>query len=402
MMSRLVTGPRLLLAMLLVAAAIAIVVATRTPPVPVEVGAVVRGPLAVTIDELGETRVSDLYVVSTPTAGRVTRVNLKPGAPVLPNVTILARVQPIQPEPIDARNLARSRAEVEALQAQLSAATARIRELRAEQLLAERELERTSALVRRKFVSRSTLDRAQSARDRARAATLEAVRTADATAHSLDAARANLLVPGSVAGGRGSVPVTSPVPGVLLRVPQESERVVPAGTPLAEVGDPDRLELVTDLLSADAVRVEVGDSVLIEEWGGDRPLLGRVRLVEPFGFTKISALGVEEQRVNVVIDFIAPRDAWRRLGHGYRATVRIIIDQAGRVLKIPISALFRAAGKWSVYVMDSDGRARLRSVQIGRMNDDEAEVLTGLAERQKIILHPSDKVEDGIRVEPRD
>lgn len=402
MTAKLLTGPRLLLAMLLLVATIAIAVATRTPPVPVEVGSVARGPIDVTIDELGETRVSDLYIVSTPTAGRITRVNLKPGAAIVPNLTVIARVQPVQPEPIDARTVARSRAEVEALQAQTSAAAARIREARTEQSLAEREFDRTLALVRRKFVSRTALDRAQSARDRARAATQEAIRTADATAHSLDAARANLLVSGSASGGRGSVPVTSPVPGVLLRVPQESERVVPAGTPLAEVGDPDRLELVTDLLSVDAVRVEVGDRVLIEEWGGDRPLLGRVRLVEPFGFTKISALGVEEQRVNVVIDFVAPRDAWRRLGHGYRATVRIIVDRAEGVRKIPISALFRSAGKWSVFVVGPDGRARRRTVGIGRMNDDEAEVIAGLQVKEKVILHPSDKVEDGVRVKARD
>jgi HlyD family secretion protein len=189
---------------------------------------------------------------------------------------------------------------------------------------------------------------------------------------------------------------------VLLRVPQESERVVPAGTPLAEVGDPDRLEFVTDLLTADAVRVEPGDRVLIEDWGGDRPLPGRVRLVEPFGFTKISALGVEEQRVNVVIDFTAPRDAWRRLGHGYRATVRIIVDRVDRALKIPISALFRSSGRWAVFTVDVDGSARLRTVGIGRMNDDEAEVVDGLQGREKVILHPSDKVEDGVKVKARD
>jgi HlyD family secretion protein len=370
--------------------------------VPVELAPVARGPLDVTIDELGETRVSDLYVVSTPTAGRVTRVSLKPGAPVIPNVTVLARVQPVNPEPIDARSVARSRAQVEALQAQLSAATSRIGEARADQSLAEREFDRTLALVRRKFVSRSTLDRAQSARDRARAAVQEARRTAEAIGHELEAARASLMAPGTAGGGRGSVPVTSPVPGVLLRVPPESERVAPAGTPLAEVGDPDRLEFVTDLLSADAVRVEPGDRVLIEDWGGDRPLPGRVRLVEPFGFTKISALGVEEQRVNVVIDFTAPRDAWRRLGHGYRATVRIIVDRVDRALKIPISALFRSSGRWAVFTVDEDGSARLRTVGIGRMNDDEAEVVDGLQGREKVILHPSDKVEDGVKVKARD
>jgi HlyD family secretion protein len=227
------------------------------------------------------------------------------------------------------------------------------------------------------------------------------VETADATAHSLEAARANLLVASSASGGKGSIPVTSPVGGFILRVPQESERVVVAGTPLVELGDPTQLELVTDLLSADAVKVEPGDPVMIEDWGGDRPLAGKVRLVEPFGFTKISALGVEEQRVNVVIDFVAPREAWRRLGHGYRATVRIVVDRTERAVKLPISALFRSDGKWSVFTVDDQERARLRRVRVGRMNDEQAEILSDLKVAESVILHPSDKVQDGVRVKKR-
>jgi HlyD family secretion protein len=402
MNGKLFTGPRILLALLLAAAVIAIIVTMRAPAVPVEVGAVVQGPLSISIDELGETRVRDLYVVSAPSTGRLTRVPLKPGMAVVPNTTLLARIQPVQPDPIDARTFARNKAEVESLQAQLAAANARIRELRAERALAERELARASALVRRGFLSQANLDRAQAARDRNRAATSEAIQTADATAHSLDAARASLLVSSSADGGKGSIPVTSPVAGFILRVDQESERVVIAGTPLVEIGDPEQLELVTDLLSADAVKVEAGDPVMIEDWGGDRPLPGKVRLVEPFGFTKISALGVEEQRVNVIIDFVAPREAWKRLGHGYRATVRIIVDRASRTVKLPISALFRAGAKWSVFTIDDGGRARLRHVQIGRMNDEEAELLKGLKVGEAVILHPGDKVEDGVRVKERD
>jgi HlyD family secretion protein len=184
----------------------------------------------------------------------------------------------------------------------------------------------------------------------------------------------------------------------VLRVPQESERVVVAGTPLVEVGDPERLEIVTDLLSADAVRVRPGAEVLIEDWGGDRALKGRVRLVEPYGFTKISALGVEEQRVNVVIDFAEPREAFRRLGHGYRATVRIVVSASPEVLKVPISALFRTGRQWSVFLIDADGKARLRPIQVGRMNDEEAEVIRGIGLGDEVILHPGDKVADGVRV----
>jgi HlyD family secretion protein len=196
--------------------------------------------------------------------------------------------------------------------------------------------------------------------------------------------------------------VTSPVSGYVLRVPQESERIVIAGTPLVEIGDPERLEMVTDLLSADAVRVRPGAPVLIEEWGGEQPLHGRVRLVEPLGFLKISALGVEEQRVNVVIDFLEPRQAWSRLGHGYRATVRIAVWSTRDAVRVPVSALFRSGRQWSVFAIDSEARARLRRVEVGPMNDEVAVVRRGLRAGDRVIVHPSDRVSEGVRVRERD
>lgn len=397
---RLVTGPRILLGLLIAVAITAVIVAIRPPAVSVETAPVSRGRLIVTIDELGETRVSDLYVVSAPTTGRLTRVSLKPGDPVLANDTVIARIQPLQPDPIDARSFARTKAEVESLRAQLSAARSRIAELRAHQALAERELARATELAQRGFVSRANLDRARAARDGNRAAVAEATQAAEATAHSLDAARANLLTAGTQ-GGSGSVVVRSPVGGFVMRVPQESERVVVAGTPLVEVGDPNGLEVVTDLLSADAVRIRPGSEVVLQDWGGDVPLHGRVRRIEPFGFTKISALGVEEQRVNVVIDLTDPRAVWERIGHGYRTTVKIVVDSIADTLKVPIGALFRAKGQWSLFVVEKNGRARLRRVKVGRMNDEEAQLLSGLREGERVILHPSDKIEDGGRVKER-
>lgn len=402
MKRKLLTGPRILLGVLLIVVATAVVVALRDPPVSVELGRVSRGPLIVTIDDLGETRVRDLYVVSAPITGQLLRVPLKPGDPVVPRDTVLARIQPVDPGPIDARTYAQTLASIRALQAQASAARARVSEATAELALADREYSRLAALAARGFVSQSSLDRARASRDRSRAAVVEARQSAAAADANLEAERAGLLVSGSRNSGRGAVTVTSPVPGFVLRVPQESERVVVAGTSLVEVGDPDRLEIVTDLLSADAVRIEPGAQVLVEDWGGERPLKGRVRLVEPFGFTKISALGVEEQRVNVVVDFAEPREAWRRLGHGYRATVRIVVWSAPRVLKIPISALFRSGTTWSVFVVREDGHARLVTVAIGRMNDEEAEIRGGLGEGDRVVLHPSDRVEDGVRVKERD
>ena len=401
MMRKYLTGPRILLALLVAAVAIAVIVALREPAVGVEIARAERGQLVVTIDDLGETRVTDLYVVSAPITGQLLRVPLKPGAQVVPKSTVLGRIQPVEPSPLDARAYAQASAEIRSLQAQLAAARSRVSEARAEQLLADREFGRASDLARRGFVSQANVDRARMARDRGRAAVAEASQTVQATAQSLQAARASLLVAGTRSKGVGAVDVTSPVGGFVLKVPQESERVVIAGTPLVEVGDPDRLEIVTDLLSADAVRVRPGTDVLIDDWGGDRPLKGRVRLVEPFGFTKISALGVEEQRVNVVIDFAEPREAWRRLGHGYRATVRIVTSAASNVLKVPISALFRTGGDWSVFLIDGRDRARLRLVKVGRMNDEEAEILSGLAADEAVIIHPSDKVQDGVRVSER-
>lgn len=396
------TGPRILLALLVAAVAIAVFVALREPAVNVEIGQAQRGTLVVTIDDLGETRVTNLYVVSAPITGQLLRVPLKPGAQVVPRSTVLGRIQPVEPSPLDARAYAQAVAEIRSLQSQLSAAQSRVSQSRAEQILAEREFTRASDLAGRGFVSRANVDRARAARDRSRAAFSEANQTVAATAQSLQAARSSLLVAGTKAKGAGAVDVTSPVAGFILRVPQESERVVVAGTPLVEVGDPDRLEIVTDLLSADAVRVRPGADVLIEDWGGERPLKGRVRLVEPYGFTKISSLGVEEQRVNVVIDFAEPREAWLRLGHGYRATVRIVTSAAPNVLRVPISAIFRTGREWSVFVIDSGGRARLKMVNAGRMNDEEAEIVSGLAVGERVILHPSDKVEDGVRVRERD
>lgn len=402
MRGRIVTGPRILLALLILAIAGAVVVALRKPPVPVDIGEVSRGPMTVTIDDLGETRVRDLYVVSAPVTGQLLRVPLKPGMAVVPGRTVLTRIQPMQPAPLDARSYAQAQAEVRSLEDRLSAQRARVQELRAELTLAEREFVRTSDLAKRGFVSKASLDRARSARDRGRAAVAEAGRSAEATAHDLESARAALLVAGTPATGAGAVSVTSPVGGYILRVPQESERAVVAGTPLVEIGDPKDLEIVTDLLSSDAVRVKPSAAVSIEGWGGERPLSGRVRLVEPYAFTKISALGVEEQRVNVVIDFAEPLEAIQRLGHGYRATVRIVTWSAPDVLRVPISALFRSGGAWRVFTVDTHSRARLRTVAVSHMNDEWAEVLSGLSPGDKVLLHPSDKVHEEVRVEQRE
>jgi HlyD family secretion protein len=196
------------------------------------------------------------------------------------------------------------------------------------------------------------------------------------------------------------VDVYSPVSGSVLRVLQESEAVVASGAPLIEIGNPEDMEIVVDLLSTDAVRVQAGQRVLIEAWGGGAPLNGTVRRVEPFGFTKVSALGIEEQRVNVVIDFTDPRERWARLGHGYRVEPRIILASADQVLKVPQAALFREQGEWAVFV-DDGGQAVLRKVELGLENGLEAQVTKGLAAGEKVVLQPGGRITEGVALKPR-
>lgn len=402
MKPRRITGPRLLLGLLLLVVAVAVFFALRTPSVEVEFAEVRHGPLVVTVDDLGETRVRDLFVVSAPITGQLLRVPLKPGDPVVPGKTVLAHIQPVQPDPLDPRSYAQALAAVRSASATLQAARARIAEANAARTLADRDYDRANQLSGRGFVSRARVDEARAARDRSRAAVGVAGQSAAAAEADLAGARAALMRSSTRPGDARSVAVTSPVRGFVLSVPQESERVVAAGTPLVQIGDPERLEVVTDLLTADAVRVLPGADVFIEDWGGERPLKGRVRLVEPFGFAKISALGVEEQRVNVVIDLAEPREVWQRLGHGFRATVRIVVSSVPDAVQVPISALVRQGEGWSVFAVDSVGRAHQVAVDLGPMNDRAAAVRSGLRVGQQVIVHPSDRVGEGVRVTTRD
>lgn len=399
MTRKLFTGPRLIGAMIAVVLAIAVYVATRTPAIEVEVAEVTRGPMSTSVDDLAETRVRDLYLVSAPVAGELLRVPLKPGARVVAGETLLARIRPAAPGALDARTLAQAEANVRALDAQAGAAAAELDAAFAALDLAERQLARVAALRQKGFVAQAALDTARAERDRVRAVARSARERVTAARRSVDAARAALIVPGDGGGGRGLVEVRAPVSGHVLTVPQESMRVVAAGTPLVTVGDPANLELVTDLLSADAVQVRPGAAVSIEDWGGARPLAGKVRLVEPYGFLKVSALGVEEQRVNVVIDFAEPATAWAQLGHGFRATVRISTWTAPDAVRVPISALFRAGNGWRLFRV-RDGRAEPAAVQVGRMSDEWAQLLGGVGPGERVILHPGDAIEPGTRVRP--
>jgi HlyD family secretion protein len=255
-------------------------------------------------------------------------------------------------------------------------------------------------VFKRGFATRAALDRAMAALAQAQASLAEAIRATDAARHDRDAARARLISPTSGRSSAKFLEVRAPISGTVMRLPRESEANVAAGSPLIELGDPRNLEIVTDLLSADAVRIKPGASVSIENWGDSKPLHGKVRRIEPFGFTKISALGVEEQRVNVIIDITDPSALWARLGHGYRVIVRIAEWESPDSLQVPVSALFRDKGAWAVFVAEG-GKARLAPVRIGRMNDETAEVLEGVESGKTVILHPSEKISDGTLIKER-
>jgi HlyD family secretion protein len=333
------------------------------------------------------------------------RIALEPGDTVVAGTTVTARIEPSDPSFLDVRSEAEARAAVQAATAAQKLALASVRRAEAELDFAQAERARYRGLAERNTVSANDLDAAER-RARTASASLEEARAALRVRESeLSQARARLMSPGIAQRRRGSgcdcVEVISPVSGSVLRVLQESEAVVASGTPLIEVGDPAQLEIVVDLLSTDAVRVQPGQRVLIEAWGGGEPLSGEVRRVEPFGFTKVSALGIEEQRVNVIVDFTDPPERWRRLGHGYRVEPRIILAAAGDALKVPRAALFRDGDNWAVFVRDS-GRARLRHVELGLENGLEAEIRKGLAAGDEVVLQPGDRVSDGTRVRSRE
>ncbi len=383
----------------------ALVYAFWPEPVPVDLAAVSRGPMMVTIDEEGETRVAEVYVVSAPLSGRIDRIEAQVGDAVIAGVTVLATLQESEPALLDLRSRRQAEAAVGAAEAAYALAEAERDRARAELDYAEAEWGRAQALAERGTIAQAALDRARLERRTQEAVLATALAALRVRESELDNARAELIDPGASAfdqpaGSTCCIPVLAPVDGAVLRVLRKSEGVVVSGEPLMEIGDPRDLEVVTDLLSGDAVKVEPGARVLIEDWGGEGVLEGTVRRVEPYGFTKVSALGIEEQRVNVVIDLADPPERWHALGHGYRVEARIVVWHADSVLGLPLGALFRRGEAWAVFVAEG-GRATLRTVALGHLNRARAEVLDGLVEGEMVVLHPSDRVADGTRITER-
>lgn len=385
-----------LLGLVLLTAAIGIVLALRPRPVAVDVATAARGPLVVAIEETGVTRVKDRYVVSAPVAGTLSRQLLEPGDPIAEG-QVVAEIAPLPPPLLDARTRSEAQARLSAELSALGQAEALQGRAGAAEALARDELVRARSLAAGGSVPAQQLERAEfEARMRAEELS-SAVFGAKVAAEQVRVARAALAPEG---GARGRhVDVLAPASGRVLRVLQRSQGVVQAGTPLLEVGNPEALELVVDLLTTDAVRVAPGTPLTIQGWGGDRALAARVRRVEPSAFTKLSALGVEEQRVNVVAAFTERGEDRAALGDGFRIEARLVLWRGDDVLKVPHGAVFRRGDGWAVFRV-AGGRARLTPVQVGHRGDAEVEVPSGLEAGAAVVVHPGDRVKDGVRVEP--
>lgn len=371
---------------------LALSLGTCRSELPVEVSEVRLDTLRVLVEEEGRTRARDRYVVAAPVTGRLQRIDMREGDAVGAG-EVLAR---LTPAPEDARARAVTQAQVDAAEARRTQLAAEAERAMAAAAQARREAERREELAAAGALSPEQMEQA-----RLQAST--ATRAAEASASAVDAAAADVramrasLQGSDPSGGGPAVPVTAPSAGRVLRVLEESERVVPAGTPLLEIAGASGLEVVVDVLSADAVRITSGDPVLVNEWGGDRTLHGRVRLVEPAAFTEVSALGVEEQRVNVIVDLV---DLPAGLGAGFRVEAAVVVWEGVDVLTVPTSSLFQRDGAWHLFALEG-GRARLRRLELGQRSADAAQVLDGVEVGEEVILFPSSDVRDGVRVTRR-
>jgi HlyD family secretion protein len=361
-------------------------------PIEVETEVIARRALAETVEEDGTSRIREVYHISAPLSGQLIRVPLHAGDPVASGQTI-ASIQPAGPGLLDARSRRIAQAAVEAAQAAVALAEANLEQAREQSSFAQAELERTSSLAERGLVS---LQVAQKAGLDAVTASKN-IDVAEATLtmrqQELESARAALIEGESDGQGACCAEVHSPIDGRVLSVQTESAQVVQAGTPLMDLGNPADLEVEVDVLSSDAVRISEGADASIEDWGGS-PLKARVRRIDPIAITKVSALGIEEQRTSVVLDLLDPPEQRTRLGHGFRVTARIVVWHGKDLVAVPMAALFRRGRDWAVYVV-KDGAAHERNIGIGHRNTEYAEVTTGLAPGEIVVLHPSDSLSDG-------
>lgn len=374
-----------------------IVVGLWPKPQPVEIATAVRGPLRVTVNEEGMTRLKHRYTVSSPVAGLLKRIDLKPGMEIEAGKTVLAVLDTRAADLLDARTQAQAEAQVQAAEAALAQVTAQQRSAAAAAALARKNFERIQKLHTAGSVSQQEFDAAELSNTRAAQDERAAGFALQVAEYELKQARALLARGLADASSNEPLVITAPISGKILKVFQESERVVSAGFPLLEVGDTADIEARIEVLSRDAVVIKPGAEVTLHKWGGDQPLRGTVRVVEPAAFTKISALGVEEQRVYVMVDLLALPEERSALGDSYRVEADIVVWSGESVLKVPAGALFQRGHEWLTYVVEG-GRARLRPVSVGPGNGLETEVTGGIAEGDRVVVYPGDALTDGKRV----
>lgn len=383
-------------ALVLVAMAAALAWALREPAAEVETATVSRAPLSVTLDQEGRTHIEDRYVVSAPVAGFARRVDLDPGDHLAAGDTLVV-LEPLAPVALDPRSVAEARADLTRAQADEQSARADGQAAAAAAERAQQRYDRLARAVTAGAVTQDDVDAAAAELRAATAAARAAAFRAELARAGVEAARARLDVRGGTRSDESSVPVLAPVSACVLSVAHESEGVVQAGEALLELGCRESLEIHADVLSADAVSLRPGQGALIEEWGGPGALHGRIRRVEPRAVTKVSALGVEEQRVWVVLDLVDPPEAWQSLGDGYRVMVRFELWTGADVLQVPAAATFELDGKTRVFVLGPDGRLELRDVSVGHRNAAAAEILDGLEEGEEVVAHPRRELAAGQR-----
>jgi len=386
-------------------AAIALVIAVglffgfRPQPVAVDVGMASRGPLRVSVEQEGRTRVVDRYVISAPVAAYAQRIDFDVGDSVAKGEP-LVQLEPLRADVLDPRQQAAAEARLAAAKAAVGAAEQDVEAAKADADLAHNELKRIRKLHADGHIGQDAEDRAKAESERSSARLRSARFAADVARYEMEVARTALRFAAKPASAQESITVHAPVAGAILKIPRKSEGVVAAGQALMEIGDPRALEVEVDVLSADAVRLQPGTRVEFERWGGEGKLEGKVRVVEPVGFTKVSALGVEEQRVWVIVDFTSPASQWQLLGDGYRVEARFILWEDGNVLQVPGSALFRDGDGWALFKIEGDTAVKV-DVQVGQRNGLHAQILSGVNEGDRVVVHPDDQVHDAVRIMAR-
>ncbi len=394
---------RILGALAVIAVAAAAYYALQPNPVLVDTAKVDRGLVEVTINEDGVTRIEDVFEVSAPITGKLERLGFEVGDLVEKGQKIAA-VRPVDPPMRDARTRRELEAALKAARAGITLGEAEVARSEAAVRFSSLDLARQETLAKQRIISERVLQQAELELDTRNAQLRQAKANLEFRKREFESAQARVLEPSAALTDRAAsqccIDVLAPSSGALLKLFSESERVVQAGTKLVEIGDRSKIEIVADLLSEDAVKAKAGDLVWIENWGGPQKLHAKVKRIDPSGFMKVSALGIEEQRVNTIIQITEPRKNWVRLGHDFRVYVRIVIWRNETALRVPASALFRRGDDWAVFVME-DGRAVERKVEIGHRSETHAEVTVGLQEGLNVVLHPSDRVSDQTRIENR-